>query len=703
MTLLMNQAKLFCSSILKSTIGRFGNRCKSLEEKYSIANITVYLIFLLSCIVCYLIYDLKRALLPSFRDTPIYLAFQTPTYIYFALIVNVAIYLPTLLDILLDLKSYRDMTFQDDVDIGEEHDSLLERAFMAVINISFASVLLILRNDKDVAFYVLWFHAPQFVGNLGVVLILCRKLVPKYFSAMNILCAQFFFGLGISIAFSMFGESSGGSWLNILVAISLILTWYFLLIRISLPWLRDLWTRGVLFGKESVTIRESCALWYFISTILIIIIAPGATLAGKHFDLASTDIYDVCLVLFSFCLFGIILNTVPGRLARNAVDRERKKALANKQALVRYIGHEVRSPLNVIASGLKILQADISKLQLLEEERAVLMDTVVSMQQESEDLLKTMNDLLQLENMESSAFSIEEKVVPCSDLLKMAENCSVSAREKGINFSVRSQIGQQPVEMTAAMPLREGEPRDIERGGSEDIKEPDPEAAALSVCIDDLKMGQVVRNLITNAIKFTPAEKSITVTLREAIPADLTEEGCLVNEEKTTVTKKKKKRRVPSSDMHSGHVVFEVAAEIARENWSKMFLEFKQFDVNDLQVRVSAPYCIYRWFKYNISCFDSAFFSGWWRFVAEYVDLSGDSKAPWQQDSIPLRWRRRRLWNQVLTHPSHRSPCCSFLYPLSYLGFFSSFPVTRRTPPPQPLTSPLGMGNTCLCLHHHHL
>ena len=55
--------------------------------------------------------------------------------------------------------------------------------------------------------------------------------------------------------------------------------------------------------------------------------------------------------------------------------------------------------------------------------------------------------------------------------------------------------------------------------GSVDVKEPD--LASLYLSIDPLKIGQVIRNLITNAVKFTHSDKTITVTLREATAADL--------------------------------------------------------------------------------------------------------------------------------------------------------------------------------------
>ena len=72
--------------------------------------------------------------------------------------------------------------------------------------------------------------------------------------------------------------------------------------------------------------------------------------------------------------------------------------------------------------------------------------------------------------------------------------------------------------------------------------------------------------------------------------------------ERTTKSSEKKEKKASSlgktGHCVSGRVVLEVAdtgAEIARDKWCKMFVEFKQFDDNDLQVQVT-----YGCFTYNI-------------------------------------------------------------------------------------------------------
>ena len=82
----------------------------------------------------------------------------------------------------------------------------------------------------------------------------------------------------------------------------------------------------------------------------------------RLYDWTSFDSVDIDVFVYSFALYSVINSTVPGRLARIAVEKERKKMVQTKRALIRYLSHEVRSPLNVIHSGLNLLLSDVESL-----------------------------------------------------------------------------------------------------------------------------------------------------------------------------------------------------------------------------------------------------------------------------------------------------------------------------------------------------
>jgi signal transduction histidine kinase len=321
------------------------------------------------------------------------------------------------------------------------------------------------------------------------------------------------------------------------------------------------------------------------SSLIIIIFVPGVVATLKLYDWSRFDIWDVYVFVYSFAIYGIIISTIPGRLAKFAVEKGRKKLVQSKRALIRYMSHEIRSPLNVVCSGLNLLWVDITKLPFFVE-KVGLLDTLASVRQASVDVIQTTNDLLQLEKMDSAAFSISEKVVACPELTKIAEACNVVAREKGISFSVNNQFAPDPAEEKTQDDKDIAV--DIEAGGAEiePLRQPDH-----STClyIDEHKIGQVIRNLITNSAKFTPENQSIAVNIRRSNEADLAAESA---DKDSVIHLSKAFISAANNEMEyslAGYVTIEIAdtgVGIAPENWEKVFEQFAQFDANKLQVCV---------------------------------------------------------------------------------------------------------------------
>jgi signal transduction histidine kinase len=91
--------------------------------------------------------------------------------------------------------------------------------------------------------------------------------------------------------------------------------------------------------------------------------------------------------------------------------------------------------------------------------------------------ISTLNDLINYDKIETKTFTIERKMVNISPVVEKTVNLlSPQAREKGVNIHFES-----------------------------------PQTTDLRVFGDAIKLGQVVRNLVSNALKFTPEQGSVNV------------------------------------------------------------------------------------------------------------------------------------------------------------------------------------------------
>lgn len=172
-----------------------------------------------------------------------------------------------------------------------------------------------------------------------------------------------------------------------------------------------------------------------------------------------------------FSLFVVIIAMLPGRSAKFDADLL-QGSLDMKRTFVRYVSHEIRTPLNIVYVGLELLETEL-------KEKYPDSDMATDTAQLRESCLiavEILNDLLQYEKMESGLMKLEvQQVLAIPFIEKVISPFLIQAEAKGISLRI----------------LQESD------ASIDSIKE------NIFVSIDKMKMSQVLRNFISNAIKVT--------------------------------------------------------------------------------------------------------------------------------------------------------------------------------------------------------
>jgi two-component system, sensor histidine kinase len=169
--------------------------------------------------------------------------------------------------------------------------------------------------------------------------------------------------------------------------------------------------------------------------------------------------------------------------------------LESKKSYVRLISHELRTPLNTAFLGLKLLSSELKESR--DPKDIERYDTLCDVNTSCKAAVDILNDLLCYEKLESGILELHKEDIVVDLFLK---NCvsmfSAHARECGVTMTM-TMVTDTVRDIEAH--------RDCGNMVSASLQPHD------SIFADKFKMDQVIRNLISNALKFTPRGGHVTV------------------------------------------------------------------------------------------------------------------------------------------------------------------------------------------------
>lgn len=301
--------------------------------------------------------------------------------------------------------------------------------------------------------------------------------------------------------------------------------------------------------------------------------------------------------------------------------------LESKKSYVRYISHELRTPLNTAFLGLKLLTSDLKLSSNAQDVDRY--DTLCDVNASCTAAVDILNDLLCYEKLDSGILELHKENISVLEFLRDRVGMfSLQARECGV--ALRMNMGPTGTAADVTSPTDSiPSPSPSPCPTSSSSPSPYPNSSPVTACddtshlhlqprdsifADKFKMDQVIRNLISNALKFTPSGGTVTIraTFIPSIDQDSARPSPFLD---SSVSSKKRGlskgritdritygrssrslKTVPVGDgiestaeeIHPchGRLVISVkdsGAGISKENQSRLFKEIVQFSPEKLQ------------------------------------------------------------------------------------------------------------------------
>lgn len=274
-------------------------------------------------------------------------------------------------------------------------------------------------------------------------------------------------------------------------------------------------------------------------------------------------IFQLLDILFTVLLFG----NLPNQISRKMTQVLNCKLLDLKRTFVRYVSHEIRSPLNVVDAGLDVLTKELSTNQNISEDA---LETIKDISDSAAIAISILNDLLNYENIDAGTFKLELEEIPVGDVFvghNSMDHLQMLAKARTVELQIHNLPSTRSTNIDRSKTYE-----NLENvfPVNENISRTPSFSRDSFVNIDSYRLNQVIRNLVTNAIKFCPRGEQglVRVTIHTCLDT----------------------KHVSSVPLQYANLVGSLRVEvkdngagIASQNLSKVFGEFSQVDKNKLQ------------------------------------------------------------------------------------------------------------------------